>query len=171
MGIIERIKKLERRVVDLYKKLQKIENNSSETGYFNGTDFYTDALFTNLITPESGKIYVTLDTNSAYYWSGSAYVQIGGGEGIPITGTLTDKPITGSLEIDPNAYIELFQPANPDFGEEYAIKKGIYFGADEFLQMHAYKGSGLEGEEPFRQSILKLFGHELALEQYFYNGG
>jgi len=93
-----------------------------------------------------------------------------GGEGIPITGTLSDKPITGNLEIDSNAYIELFQPANPDFGEEYAIKKGIYFGADEFLQMYAYKGSGLEGEEPFRQGVLKMLGHELALEQYFYNG-
>ena len=93
-----------------------------------------------------------------------------GGEGIPVTGTLSDKPITGNLEIDSNAYIELFQPANPDFGEEYAIKKGIYFGADEFLQMYAYKGSGLEGEEPFRQSVLKMLGHELALEQYFYNG-
>lgn len=49
-------------------------------GYFNGTDFYTDALFTNLITPESGRIYLTLDTNLQYRWSGSGYVQIGGGD-------------------------------------------------------------------------------------------
>lgn len=49
-------------------------------GYFNGTSFYTDALFTNLITPESGKIYINLDVTPAtqYRWSGSAYVQIGG---------------------------------------------------------------------------------------------
>lgn len=47
-------------------------------GYFDGINFYTDALFTNLITPESSKIYVALDTNLQYRWSGSAYVQIGG---------------------------------------------------------------------------------------------
>ena len=32
------------------------------------------------ITGESGKIYLALDTNSTYRWSGSAYVQIGGGK-------------------------------------------------------------------------------------------
>ena len=44
-------------------------------GYFNGTNFYTDAGFTNLITPESGKIYIALGTNLQYRWSGSTYVQ------------------------------------------------------------------------------------------------
>lgn len=50
-------------------------------GYFNGTNFYTDALFTNLITPESSKIYLNIAVTPAtqYRWSGSAYVQIGGG--------------------------------------------------------------------------------------------
>ena len=48
-------------------------------GYFNGINFYTDAGFTILITGETGKIYLALDTNSTYRWSGSAYVQIGGG--------------------------------------------------------------------------------------------
>lgn len=49
-------------------------------GYFNGTNFYTDAGFTNLITPESSKIYLNLAVTPAtqYRWSGSAYVQIGG---------------------------------------------------------------------------------------------
>lgn len=49
-------------------------------GYFNGTDFYTDALFTNLITPESGRVYINIAVTPAtqYRWSGSAYVRIGG---------------------------------------------------------------------------------------------
>lgn len=47
-------------------------------GYFNGTNFYTDALFTNLITPESGKIYINIAVTPAtqYRWSGSGYVLI-----------------------------------------------------------------------------------------------
>lgn len=50
-------------------------------GYFNGTNFYTDSGFTNLITPESGKIYLNIAVTPAtqYRWSGSAYSQIGGG--------------------------------------------------------------------------------------------
>ena len=51
-------------------------------GYFNGINFYTDAGFTILITGESGKIYLALDTNKTYRWSGSAYVQIGGGSDV-----------------------------------------------------------------------------------------
>lgn len=49
-------------------------------GYFNGINFYTDAGFTNLITAESGKIYVNIAVtpSNQYRWSGSAYVQIGG---------------------------------------------------------------------------------------------
>ena len=55
-------------------------------GYFNGTNFYTDAGFTNLITPESGKIYVNIAVtpSNQYRWSGSAYVQVGGGNNSPI---------------------------------------------------------------------------------------
>ena len=45
-------------------------------GYKDGADFYTDSAHTDLITPESGKIYVDLHTNTTYRWGGSAYVQI-----------------------------------------------------------------------------------------------
>lgn len=57
-------------------------------GYFNGTNFYTDALFTNLITPESGKIYINLAVTPAtqYRWSGSAYVQLSSGIDFPSDG-------------------------------------------------------------------------------------
>ena len=40
---------------------------------------------------ETGKIYLALDTNKTYRWSGSAYVQIGGGAWGDITGTLSDQ--------------------------------------------------------------------------------
>ena len=55
-------------------------------GYFNGTNFYTDAGFTILITGETGKIYIALDTNKTYRWSGSAYVQISAGIEFPSDG-------------------------------------------------------------------------------------
>lgn len=45
-------------------------------GYKNGANFYTDSAHTNLITPESGKIYVDLHTNTTYRWGGTAYIQI-----------------------------------------------------------------------------------------------
>ena len=68
MSIITRINKAEKRIVDLYNKLKNLPKDILE--------------FANLasfpVIGETGKIYLTLDTNMTYRWSGSAYVQIGG---------------------------------------------------------------------------------------------
>ena len=45
-------------------------------GYKDGANFYTDSAHTTLITPESGKIYVDLHTNTTWRWSSSVYVQV-----------------------------------------------------------------------------------------------
>ena len=45
-------------------------------GYLYNGAFYTDSAHTDPITPESGKIYVDLHTNTTYRWGGTAYVQI-----------------------------------------------------------------------------------------------
>ena len=45
-------------------------------GYYYNGKFYTDSAHTQLITPETGKIYVDIDTSKAYRWSGSTYVEI-----------------------------------------------------------------------------------------------
>lgn len=45
-------------------------------GYYYNGQFYTDSAHTKLITPETGKIYVDLNTNKTYRWSGTAYVEI-----------------------------------------------------------------------------------------------
>lgn len=45
-------------------------------GYYYGGRFYTDSAHTQLITPETGKIYVDINTSKAYRWSGSTYVEI-----------------------------------------------------------------------------------------------
>lgn len=45
-------------------------------GYYYEGQFYTDSAHANLITPETGKIYVDLDTNKTYRWGGTTYVEI-----------------------------------------------------------------------------------------------
>lgn len=45
-------------------------------GYYYNGNFYTDSAHTQLITPETGKIYVDLDTNKTYRWGGTTYVEI-----------------------------------------------------------------------------------------------
>ena len=45
-------------------------------GYYYNGKFYTDSAHTEEITPETGKIYVDLDTNKTYRWSGTTYVEI-----------------------------------------------------------------------------------------------
>lgn len=74
-------------------KLDKVSTAGVERAYIinadgsqgtKATSYFKDVLeFTNLasfpVTGETGKIYVALDTNFTYRWSGSAYVQVGGG--------------------------------------------------------------------------------------------
>lgn len=67
-------------ISDVFKSWSEVKEVIE--GYFNGTNFYTDSGFTNLITPESGKIYIDIAVtpSTQYRWSGSAYVQIGSSE-------------------------------------------------------------------------------------------
>ncbi|KQT20945.1 hypothetical protein ASG22_16125 [Chryseobacterium sp. Leaf405] len=50
-------------------------------GYYRAADgkFYKEAAYTNLITGETGKIYVSLDTNKTYRWTGTTFVYITSG--------------------------------------------------------------------------------------------
>mgnify|MGYP006956031235 CR=1 FL=1 len=45
-------------------------------GYLSGGKFYKESAHTNVITGETGKIYVDLTTKKIYRWSGSAYAVI-----------------------------------------------------------------------------------------------
>ena len=45
-------------------------------GYYYNSKFYEEAAHTTEITGETGKIYVDLETEKTYRWSGSAYVEI-----------------------------------------------------------------------------------------------
>lgn len=70
-------------------------------GYYYNGNFYTDSAHTQLITPETGKIYVDLDTNKSYRWGGTAYVEISQSTIHKFVGTFT-VPIsqkTGSATI------------------------------------------------------------------------
>ena len=46
-------------------------------GYYHEGAFYTDLGHQSQITPESGKIYVDVESNITYRWSGTVYVAIG----------------------------------------------------------------------------------------------
>ncbi|WP_159476553.1 hypothetical protein [Chryseobacterium sp. 18068] len=50
-------------------------------GYYKAADgkFYKEAAYTNLIAGETGKIYVSLDTNKTYRWTGTTFVYITSG--------------------------------------------------------------------------------------------
>ena len=84
--------RLVKEVTDL--KLDKVSTSGVERAYIinadgsqstKATSDFKDVLeFANFasfpVTGETGKIYLALDTNKTYRWSGSAYVQIGGME-------------------------------------------------------------------------------------------
>lgn len=45
-------------------------------GYYSDGKFYSDNTYTNIITGESGKIYINLDNDKTYRWTGSVYTVI-----------------------------------------------------------------------------------------------
>lgn len=72
-------------------------------GYYYNGNFYTDSAHTQLITPETGKIYVDLDTNKSYRWGGTTYVEISQSTIHKFVGTFTVTKLegtTGSVSIE-----------------------------------------------------------------------
>lgn len=59
-------------------------------GYYYNEKFYKEAAHTTVITGESGKIYVDLETNMSYRYSGSTYVKITSSDMIAITNAELD---------------------------------------------------------------------------------
>ncbi len=68
-------------------------------GYYYSGAFYTDSAHTTQITPEDGKIYLDKDTNKAYRWTGSVYMEIGQSTIPKYVGTITGNGTTTSFTI------------------------------------------------------------------------
>lgn len=56
-------------------------------GYYHDGFFYEDEGHVDLMTGESGKIYVDLASNTSYRWTGSAYIAISSGDMVEISNT------------------------------------------------------------------------------------
>lgn len=69
-------------------------------GYYYNGNFYTDSAHTQLITPETGKIYVDLDTNKTYRWGGTTYVEISQSTIHKFVGVFDVPTSTGSATIE-----------------------------------------------------------------------
>lgn len=67
-------------------------------GYYYNDAFYEDAQHTTEITGETGKIYIDLDTNKSYRWSGSVYVEIAGGGSAELSASLTSAIEVGGID-------------------------------------------------------------------------
>jgi hypothetical protein len=92
-------------------KLDKVSTAGVERAYIinadgsqgtKATSEFKDVLeFANLaafpVTGETSKIYLALDTNKTYRWSGSAYVQIGGGTEVDIFNPYTSDYFIGTI--------------------------------------------------------------------------
>lgn len=69
-------------------------------GYYYNGQFYTNRAHTQLITPETGKIYVDLDTNKTYRWGGTTYVEISQSTIHKFVGVFDVPTSTGSATIE-----------------------------------------------------------------------
>lgn len=69
-------------------------------GYLYNSKFYKESTHTTEITAESSKIYVTLDTNKTYRWSGTAYVEISAGVALGETSSTAYRGDKGKIAYD-----------------------------------------------------------------------
>lgn len=71
-------------------------------GYYNETDgkFYEESTYTTEIVGEEGKIYVSLDTNYEYRWSGSAFVRVNEGVVLGETSSTAYRGDRGKIAYD-----------------------------------------------------------------------
>ena len=92
-----------------------------EAYYFEGA-FYEEAGHVTEITPESGKIYVDIDTATGYRWSGSVYVAIAasGAAELAMLIEKTGYGVYSGMEIAPQD--------TPDM--TYKCSAGIFYKAD-----------------------------------------
>lgn len=78
-------------------------------GYYKPADgkFYKEASYTNLINGETGKIYVSLDTNKTYRWTGTTFVYITSGAVDSVNGltgvVVLNKSHVGLANVDNTA--------------------------------------------------------------------
>lgn len=68
--------------------------------YKDGNNFYTDSAHTQLITPESSKIYVDLTTDTTWRWGGTVYVQINEGLALGETSSTAYRGDRGKIAYD-----------------------------------------------------------------------
>jgi len=78
-------------------------------GYYKSADgkFYKEASYTNVINGETGKIYVSLDTNKTYRWTGTTFVYITSGAVDSVNGqtgvVVLNKSHVGLASVDNTA--------------------------------------------------------------------
>lgn len=69
-------------------------------GHYHEGAFYTDLAHQNQITPESGKIYVDVESNITYRWSGTMYVAIGSDLALGETASTAYRGDRGKIAYD-----------------------------------------------------------------------
>lgn len=84
-------------------------------GYCYNGNFYSDSSHQNQISPETGKVYVDVESNITYRWSGSAYIPIGSDLALGETSSTAYRGDRGKIAYD-HSQIKNSNPhgVNPD---------------------------------------------------------
>lgn len=83
-------------------------------GYYNDTDgkFYEDSAYTTEIVGESGKIYISVDTDIQYRWTGTAFSALGGALQLGETSSTAYRGDRGKIAYDHSQITDGSNPHN-----------------------------------------------------------
>ena len=117
-------------------------------------------------TGETGKIYVALDTNKTYRWTGSAYVQIGGGEiyieNISVSGGYTvDFNIdTHRIKLTGNTTFTEINLPPVGFSKTITLHINGNFGVVFPASWTQYISGAYNGTAPLNTIVIETIGNE-----------
>ncbi|WBX99065.1 hypothetical protein [Chryseobacterium gambrini] len=84
------------------------------------------------VVGEFSKLYVALDSNKLYRWSGSIYIGINQGDFVPLSGTEAGKPVTGDIEL--NAGVNIIKKGGIDDATNYGMQMSDYSGLSLYAE-------------------------------------
>lgn len=106
-------------------------------GYYYNNKFYKESTYITEIIGEAGKIYVDLNTNRTYRYSGSSFIEVSQGSVVTISRNLTSGTKSATITIDGTTY-DIYSTNNTT----YSAGTGLSLDSTTFNVKLGYTTSG-----------------------------
>ncbi|MBO7716082.1 MAG: hypothetical protein J6S85_21135, partial [Methanobrevibacter sp.] len=117
-------------------------------GYYNEVDgkFYEEDTYTTEIVGESGKIYISLDTDIQYRWTGDAFAALGGALQLGETSSTAYRGDRGKIAYDTSLKNKANTSNSFDSAVNYVVGDYCIYDGDLYRCINAHTGAWVAGD-------------------------